>query len=177
MHWILLIGGDSSWIGGQRCHRACIHHCSSKDLQITIKQCFHAMYSISDCCPTPPLPQFRTYALGFQIDDQSVVKERLVTLMKRRMDQLDVWSVSSADDLFDGALYEDGPEGYDNFDLLSRDKSVAGLQSVAEHLLDSGQCNEQKIDLYEFSDRPEGFAVPQLPEVREIMQYRSGQNE
>ena len=156
MHWILLVGGEAFWAGGQLIHRACFQHCSSGDVERKIHQSMKNIYIVT-AEHSPPLPGLDTWALGFQIQNQMLIKDKVLPLMKRKMDRLEI---SEYDD-----FYEDEPEGLNNANLLSREKCMAWMQSIADYLMDSEETDELDITLYEFSDRPEGFPTLSLPEV------------
>ena len=150
MHWILLIGGEAARASGKIVHRASLQQCSSQQLGDTIDQSMQNIYSSPDGLE-PPSPHLQTWALGFQVEDASIIEKKVLSEMRHRMERLAIpWKYD--------AYYEDGPEGSSTSNLLSREKCQAWLQSVADHLMDSKV--EAEIALYEFTDRPEGFVKP-----------------
>lgn len=156
MHWLLLVGGEALRPSGRCNHRAILQHCSSEQLGYTIVESFRILYSFPDGFE-PPSPHLKTWALGFQIHDQLLIEEKLLPKIKNRMELLNIpWKYE--------AFYEDEPEGSKHYNFFSREKCMAWLQSIADQMLDSKV--EVKIALYEFSDRPEGFAVQTFPKVR-----------
>jgi hypothetical protein len=167
MPWLVLIGGEIAWFGGQFCHRVCIQHCS-QNLKATIYRSFGTIYGIPDG-HAPPLPLLQTWAFGLQLQSQDadhIIEEKVIPLMTRRMNRLAVCNVKGPSMAPEETMFEDLPEGYENALSLSRDKCQMWLREIADHLMDSGECSEEEIALHEFLDRPEGFPEPNVPQVR-----------
>lgn len=147
MPWLVLIGGEIAWFGGQFCHRVCIQHCS-QNLKATIYRSFGTIYGIPDG-HAPPLPLLQTWAFGLQLQSQDadhIIEEKVIPLMTRRMNRLAVCNVKGPSMAPEETMFEDLPEGYENALSLS--------------------CSEEEIALHEFLDRPEGFPEPNVPQVR-----------
>ena len=158
MHWILRTGGEAARASGKIVHRASLQQGSAEQLEETIDQCMQSLYSFPDGLE-PPSPHLQTWALGFQVQDASIIEKKVLPEMKNRMERLDIpWKYD--------AFYEDGIEGSKTYNVLSREKCQAWLHSVADHLMDSKV--EAEIALYEFTDRPEGFIKPEISQVRAI---------
>ena len=155
MHWVLLLGGEASWASARLVNPASFEQCAPQQLRGTINECMETLYSVPNG-PDTPLPHLSTWVLGFQVQDQHIIEEKVLPLMKGRMERMKI-------SLKHETFYEDEPEGFTKFNLLSREKCTGLIQSVADHLLDSRIENE--IVLYEFSDRPKGFPKPNLAEV------------
>jgi hypothetical protein len=156
MHWFLLVGGDCCHLGGQRVHRLKFESCPTSRLGETLDSCFETVYGIRQEYG-PPLPEMGTWALGFQVPERNIIDSKIMPLMKRRMDRLEVCVYES--------FYEDEPHGA-ILNALSFDKCKSWLETMTEYLLDSEDLdagNEDEILLYTFSDRPEGFSKPKAP--------------
>lgn len=157
MHWLLLIGGQAYWGGGQVVNRASLHHCSSLQLEDTINRSFNNIYGVINGY-APPMPHLHTYALGLQVQHQCSIEKEVLPEMHRRMKRLDV-------SYYHENFYEDSAEGFGNVNLLSREQCMAWLQHIADHLMDCEDFDENEVVLYEFPNRPEGFSKEALPEV------------
>ena len=160
MPWLLIMGGQACRVSGKLVNRASLQHCAtSKELGETIDRNLKNIYSFPDGYE-PPSPQLKTFALGFQIEDHSILKNKVLPEMQNRMKRLGVsWRYD--------AFYEDDPvEGSKSFNALSQENCRAWLQSVADNLLDSGLVDEEQIAMYEFTGRPDGFRKPEFLQVK-----------
>jgi hypothetical protein len=147
MHWLLLVGGETYSLTGKIVHRACIQHCSAEQLKETLDTSFFKIYGVLDDTDFPT-SSLRTYALGFHVSDEEkrIIEDEVLPVMLKRLERRNISQ-------FEGVYKGSG-------DLLSREKSLQWLEFVAEQFLST-----EELVLYEFSDRPGGFSVQQLPEV------------
>jgi hypothetical protein len=85
-----------------------------------------------------------------------------VATMQRRLERLEA---SVYEDYYEDIYWDEDVGSLCNVDLLSRAECKSMVKRAAEDVLDSKNFNEKEIILYEFSDRPQCFPEPDLPEV------------
>lgn len=111
------------------------------------------IYSIDrEFCP--PLPRVDTWALGMQLRDGTLIDSRVVPILERRMERLDLERIDE--------FYEEKGDGGQD---VSRKACMEWMQWTIDFLKDDAQVNG--ISLFEFLDRPEGFPEPNPPELSE----------